>query len=44
MNPITSQTKNGLNEGSEFYKSMESWLQGNDIELYSIHNERTCCC
>ena len=27
-------------KGSEFYNSsMKSWLQDNDIEMYSIHNE-----
>ena len=27
-------------KGSEFYnKSMKSWLQYNDIEMYSTHNE-----
>ena len=29
-----------VDEGSEFYNiSIESWLQGNDIEMYSTHNE-----
>ena len=29
-----------VNTGSEFYKrSMESWLQDNDIEIYSTHNK-----
>ena len=29
-----------VNEGSEFYnKLMKSWLQDNDIEMYSSHNE-----
>ena len=28
------------NKGSEFYnKSMKSWIEKNDIEIYSIHNE-----
>ena len=30
-----------VDKGSEFYnRSMKSWLQNNDIELYSAHNER----
>ena len=30
-----------VDRGSEFYdRSMKSWLQDNDIEIYSIHNER----
>ena len=29
-----------VDTGSEFYnKSMKSWLQNNDIEMYSTHNE-----
>ena len=29
-----------VDKGSEFYKrSMESWLQNNNIKIYSIHNE-----
>ena len=29
-----------VDKGSEFYnRSMKSWLQGNNIEMYSIHNE-----
>ena len=29
-----------VDKGSEFYKrSMKSWLEKNDIELYSTHNE-----
>ena len=29
-----------VDKGSEFYKrSVISWLQDNDIEIYSIHNE-----
>ena len=28
------------NKGSEFYnKSMKSWIEKNDIEIYSMHNE-----
>ena len=31
-----------LIKGSEFYnKLMKSWLEKNDIEMYSIHNEGT---
>ena len=30
-----------MGKGSEFYnKSMETWLQGNNIVMYSIYNER----
>ena len=30
-----------VDKGSKFYnRSMKSWLQDNDIELYSTHNER----
>ena len=29
-----------VDKGSEFYnRSMKSWLEKNDIEIYSIHNE-----
>ena len=29
-----------VNKGSEFYdESMKSWLEKNDIEMYSTHNE-----
>ena len=29
-----------VDEGSEFYNnSFKKWLKGNDIEMYSIHNE-----
>ena len=29
-----------VDKGSEFYdQSMKSWLQDNDIEMYSIYNE-----
>lgn len=29
-----------VDEGSEFnYRSMKSWLQGNDMEIYSAHDE-----
>ena len=29
-----------VDEGNEFYnRSMESWMQDNDIEMYSTHNE-----
>ena len=31
-----------IDKGSKFYKRlMKSWLQGNDIEMYSTHNEKT---
>ena len=30
-----------VDKGSKFYnRSMKSWLQDNDVELYSTHNER----
>ena len=29
-----------VDEGSEFYyNSFKKWLNGNDIEMYSIHND-----
>ena len=29
-----------VDKGHEFYnKSMQSWLQDNDIEMYSVHNK-----
>ena len=29
-----------VDKGSEFYnRSMKSWLQDNNIEMYSMHNE-----
>ena len=29
-----------IDKGSEFYNSsFKKWLKGNDIEMYSIHNE-----
>ena len=29
-----------VHKGSEFYnRSMKSWLEKNDIEMYSMHNE-----
>ena len=32
--------KIGVNKGSEFYnRSMKSWLEKNDIEMYSSHHE-----
>ena len=35
------QNKIWVDKGSEFYNSsMKSWLQKNDIEMYSAHNER----
>ena len=33
--------KTWVDKGSEFYNiSMKSWLQDNDIEMHSTHNER----
>ena len=35
-----NQTTVRVDKDSEFYnRSMKSWLQDNDIELYSTHNE-----
>ena len=32
-----------IDKGSEFYnRSMEPFLQSNDIEMSSMHNERKC--
>ena len=32
-----------VDKGSEFYnRSMQSWLKGNDIAIYSAHNEGNC--
>ena len=32
--------KTWVDKGSDFYnRSMKSWLQDNDIEMYSTHNE-----
>ena len=32
--------KIGVGKGSEFYnRSMKSWLQDNNVEMYSTHNE-----
>ena len=32
-----------VDKGSEFYnRSMKSWLEKNDIEMYSTHNEGKC--
>ena len=36
-----NQTKIWVDKGSEFYNSsFKKWLKDNDIEMYSIHNER----
>ena len=30
---------------NEFYnRSMKSWLEDNDIEIYSTHSEKKVCC
>ena len=40
MNQITNQIKKWLDKGSKFYdRSMESWLEKNDIEMHSTHNK-----
>ena len=32
-----------VDKGSEFYnRSVKSWLQDNDMEMYLTHNERKC--
>ena len=37
----TKPNKIWVDKGSEFYnRSMKSWLEKNDIEMYSTHNER----
>ena len=35
-----------VDKGGEFYnRSMKSWLEKNDIEMYLTHNEgKSCCC
>ena len=39
-NLIGSQIKYGVNKSSEFYnRSMKSWLEKNEIDMYSTHNE-----
>ena len=39
MNLITNQ-KRMVDKGSEFYnRSMKSWPEENDIEMYSTHNK-----
>ena len=33
-----------VDKGSEFYnRSMKSWLEKNDTEMYSTNNEEKCC-
>ena len=40
MNLIADQIKIWVDKGSKCYnKSMKSWLQDNNIEMYSTHNE-----
>ena len=40
MNLIANQIKIWVDKGSKCYnKSMKSWLQDNNIEMYSTHNE-----
>ena len=32
-------------KGSEFYnRSIKSFLQNNNIKMYSTHEEKLCCC
>ena len=38
--PNRKPKKTWVDKGSEFYnRSMKSWLEKNDIEIYSTHNE-----
>ena len=40
MSLISNQKKTWVDKGSEFYKrSKKSWLQDNDREMYSTHND-----
>ena len=40
MNQTTNQTKIWIDKDSEFYyRSMKSWLQNNDTEMYSRYNK-----
>ena len=37
---ILNKSKIWVNKGGEFYnRSMKSWLEKNDVEMYSTHNE-----
>ena len=39
--PNCKPSKIWIDKGSEIYnRSMKSWLQYNDIKMYSTHNER----
>ena len=41
MNQNAKSNKIWVDKGSEFCNlSMKSWLEKNDIEMYSTHNER----
>ena len=41
MNLMANQIENRQKKGSEFYiRLMKSWLEKNDIEMYSTHNGR----
>ena len=41
MNANRKPSKIWVDKGSEFYnRSMKSFLQDNDIEMFSTHNER----
>ena len=41
MNQAKNQKKFWEDNGSKFYnKSMKSWLEKNNIEMYSTHNDR----
>ena len=40
MSLIVKTNKIWVIKGSEFYiRSMQSWLEDNDIDMYSAHNE-----
>ena len=42
LEPNHRPNKTWVNKSKEFYnRSMKSWLQDNDIEIYSTHNEGT---
>ena len=35
---------NGLLLDKKGVPFLKKWLKGNDIEMYSTHNEGKCCC
>ena len=46
LHPKRKINKIWVDKGSEFYNySMKSWLEKNNIEMYSTHNQgKSCCC